>query len=165
MQLGFKNISQLWGRSAHQRTVEFQSYTAQVLGHLSRIAAEDTRLQHRLLFMGRVHTTISLHTQGFQNHSFFLKKKKSYFFFMVLPGSEVLTYFQDTGRAMHGAASGKTHTYVLISTSPHLPNSPFLLGTELMTHSSRRNFLSPFLSCWEANFIQSVLPFYLLNGL
>lgn len=44
MQLGFKNKSQLWGRSARWRTVELQPCTAQVLGHLSRIAAEDTRL-------------------------------------------------------------------------------------------------------------------------
>lgn len=34
MQLGFKNISQLWGRSACRRTVELQPCTAQVLDTL-----------------------------------------------------------------------------------------------------------------------------------
>lgn len=83
-----------------------------------------------------------------------------------LPGSAVLTRYSDRARALQkDCMCGNPHAFVFINSSPLLANSPFLLGIEVMTHSSSRNFPSSFLSCWGANFIQSVLPFHPLNGL
>lgn len=136
-----------------------QPSIAQDLGPLSGIATDDTRHDVALAF-----------ARGQQSSNHQLPT------YMEFP-SPFLLYVPPWFNGPHpslghcqGSAQGSvcsnTHALIFINTSPLLlANSPFLLGVELMTHSSRRNFPSSFLSCWEANFIQLVLPFHALNGL
>lgn len=135
-----------------------QPSRAQDLGPLSEIATDDTG-----------HDVAQAFARGQQssNHQLptYMEFPSPFLLFSICPSLVQWSSPVSLGHSQ-GSVCSNTHALIFINTSPLLlANSPFLLRVELMTHSSRRNFPSSFLSCWEANFIQLVLPFHALNGL
>lgn len=94
VQMAFKNISQLWGRSTCQRTVELQPCTAQVLDTLPGLLLRTPDCSTgSCLWAEFIPPSPYTHRVSKTILFFFIIYFFSYFFFMVLPGSEVLTYF------------------------------------------------------------------------